>query len=251
MTHIRTRMIILMVALGLFTGSVAYAISLAELITDGSTIIQGDKLFSDFSFSLGDATGRVSPVDATGIDIVGITTNGNEGLHISGNFSAFSAPQEGQGQPNLSITIGYRVTSLDQAFRIHDLHLEGRASMTTNAMLFADETATDAVGDLLGRVSVSGIVNFPPPEEIVRTDHVIFSVGVESLFIESIIRLAAIAGSPDCGPAQLGLNCGFIRSASFDQTFSQVAVPEPDLPVVLLSAIVLLGAVAVRVRRLL
>jgi hypothetical protein len=73
----------------------AQAIPLTTLVATNGTIQQGDKLFSNFTapgFIVG--FGDITPTSYSGIDVQGVTVNGEHGLRFSGPFTATFVPGE-------------------------------------------------------------------------------------------------------------------------------------------------------------
>src|SRR6478672_4660949 len=110
-------------AVGL-NGSIAQAIPLSTLVanagTAGGTITVGDKIFSDFSFTLNTAIGNVNGSDPAGINVTPIIIAGNNGLEFGGLFSASAPPA-----PNavLDVLIRYTVSTVSGLPLISDIHL--------------------------------------------------------------------------------------------------------------------------------
>jgi hypothetical protein len=187
--------------------AVAIAIPITDLIANGGTIEQGDKLFSDFTVTFNPTGPDTSPPDASGILVEGVTIGGNYGLRFTGNMAA------GVGS-SLDILIGYKVTVQDPSALISDIHLDFDGRVEGTGFATVTETALKA-----DQITVLGqaVVTNPPP---VLNQVIDLSEPVPVVFIKKDIFLF---GGPD-GSAQISF---------VDQPISQT--PEP-------STLLLLGA---------
>lgn len=118
-----------------FVGPVR-AITLADLIANHGTIQQGDKLFSNFEYT---KTSNSAMPDASQINVVGQTLNGNNGLYFQagwGNSTPFTS---------LDSQIQFDVEVTDPNYLISDVHLIGNPNVTggSNSLAQVVETVTD------------------------------------------------------------------------------------------------------------
>jgi hypothetical protein len=130
--------------------SVVQAIPLDSLIASKDTIQQGDKLFSNFSLdtfrAAGSGGGFSSPASPAGIDVSGITINGEHSVQFSADFFA-TTRSLGMLCGCLAVSweteIGYTVTVLDPLETIsgYTLTVDPSTSSTLNsarALIFED-----------------------------------------------------------------------------------------------------------------
>jgi hypothetical protein len=198
---------------------------LSTLLT-GDSVTVGDKLFDQFSYvSTGDMP------DASGVNVLPfVDDNGNFGLRFQGGFvDLFDGDGGGPGNPSDAL-LSYRVTVLDPAFLISDVTLAGNPSVIGASGLIG-VTETFLLDDPF--VSLNIFDNQPGgPTQLV--DSSLLTNPLKSLHVQkNIIAFADLEGS--------AATLSFV-----DQTFSQVAVPEPSTISLLLLG---LGATAWRLRR--
>src|SRR5437867_9761418 len=88
----KVKMVALILAVLSIQANVVQAIPLNTLIDTGGTIQQGDKLFSNFSLDTfvapGSGSGFSGPASPAGIQVSGITINGDHGVQLSADFFA-------------------------------------------------------------------------------------------------------------------------------------------------------------------
>jgi hypothetical protein len=192
-------------------GALAVTFTLEQLIA-GQTITEGDKTFSNFTFTPscgGDAF--CSPLDPGDINVTGITSNGLIGLQFQSSFLAI-------GNTNFDILIGYTATVNDPNFLISDIHLAfNGAVIGTNSLTTVTETVRDASdGGIIGQV----IVTNPP----VNLDETIFLTElVRSVNVLKDIQLNTLF----CNTGGVATNCQ-AQISFIDQLISQQRqVPEP------------------------
>ena len=190
-----------------FSGGIAHAIPLSTLIDNDLSITVGDKIFSDFEFDLQQSFGTVNPTDASGIDVQGITLNGNFGLQFGSFFVASTPP------PNsaLDILLGYTVSTSSGQPLISGIHLAFNGSATGTGIVNVTETVRAIPsGAILGNAFVQ-----------VNSTTSIREANVDLSQLSSSVRVVK----------DIGLFSGQNGTAQFsfvDQAISQVpAVPEP------------------------
>lgn len=176
------------------------AASLADLIASNGTIVQGDKLFSNFGYT---PTGEM-PL-ASGVTVTGIGTGlGTDyiGLRFQGAFSDFFLTAGGS-----DALITYDVTVTDPNYWITDAHLDSNVSA--------------AAGTGSGTITESFLPVFPPfltnfsinPGTTQVHDDYTWGSGYKTLHVQKDINLLALAGS--------------VSMSLVDQRYSQSVVPLP------------------------
>jgi hypothetical protein len=198
---------------------------LSTLLTGGSVTV-GDKLFDQFGYvSTGDMP------DASGVNVLPfVDDNGNFGLRFQGGFlDVFDGGAADPGSPSDAL-ISYRVTVLDPAFLISDVNLAGNPAVHGPSGLIG-VTETFLLDDPFVELSIFAL---EPGGLQQLVDGSLLTTPLKSLHVQkNIIAFADVEGS--------AATLSFI-----DQTFSQVAVPEPSTISLLLLG---LGAMAWRIRR--
>jgi PEP-CTERM motif len=172
----------------------------------GTGILIGDKLFRDFTYITTDSTGLTNNLlPASAIALGPITGMVGFGLQFSGPFFTAQNVQK-------DFLISYSVTVTNAPMLISDVHLDYNGSFINNGFSIVTESAFDAGGiggNLLGQIDVHN----PPP---VLSTNFFLSTPQPKLYIEKDIQLLSFSSSD-------------IATISFiDQTFSQVAIPEPS-----------------------
>ena len=225
------------------SGSEVSAIPLTALIAGNGGIQQGNTVFSSFIFSREDLGGNPLPVDASGIDVQGITAQGEHGsrhgLKVTGPFVANSAANQFTGA---TIGIGFHVNLTDDAFLLHEAH-------TTLDGTFTGEGA--AVYLLASdHFQIFQNLNAASPGVLTSSDALLTSdVPSDSVVAALAYASGEFQGQPTLGTANV---------RSFEITFSQVAsgenlpgvtsgptsssaIPEPTSVFLLASGIIALG----------
>jgi len=194
-------------ALLAFSAGAAQAdpIPLTTLIAEQGTIVQGDKLFSDFSLIFNPQGPNTAPPDASGILVQGMTFGENYGLEFSGGMFAGV-------DSTLDLLIGYKVTVLDENQMISDINLIFNGAVTGTGFTSVTETVLKANQiDVIGQASVTN-----PPQVLSQT--IDLSEMVSMAFVKKDIFLN---GGSD-GTATIS----FIDQA-ISQTTPGQEIPEP------------------------
>jgi hypothetical protein len=221
----------------------AQAIPLTTLVATNGTIQQGDKLFSNFfapGFLIG--FGDITPTSYSGIDVQGITVNGEHGLRFSGPFTATFVP--GESLAFASYLFGFDVTTTDPNFLIHDVRHAYAVTHSGNGSPFQTRNVTagtdvktcvavfclgpDDFQDIgpSSSISMSPGVLFPSPTVI--NENFILPHDVDFL---RVMQDLSVIGSA----SMLETDMQAVAFPYIDVTFSQTVVPEP-------ATIVLIGA---------
>lgn len=190
----------------------ASAVPLSDLINNNGTIIDGDKIFSNFSFSIASAVGNtVADVNQLQVNPLGGST---VGLSITGGLAAFGAGSF------LDVILGYTVTVLDPNQRINELSLlfngQGTGLPGLDDVLVSITEQATFNGGVVGQIAVSAPLDLQdPPFEVV-------DIPLNGLFTTLDIEkdiIIAVAGNAAAGTG------GTI--STIDQDYGQVQVPEP------------------------
>jgi hypothetical protein len=202
-------------ALALPRGAGATGISLAELASPQCEICSltvGDKLFSDFGFTISSTDfDLTTPDDASGIIVSSFQVGDLLGLEFTGGITA-------QDGATLDLTIGYKVTVLDPSQLLSDIHLvfNGNASLGSHTSVI--ETVLDAMPEPGQPILIGEAIVQDPPNGM-HEDVIDLSRQVRMAFVQKDIILQA---------ANLPLIGGNVTISVVDQLFSQTSqVPEP------------------------
>ena len=182
---------------------------LADLIDNGGSIVNGDKIFSDFNYS---KTGEMPP--ATRVNVERVTHNGNFGLRFSGGFTD-SPTNEGS-----DALITYKVTAPDRLISgaylaANTVYGDGFISVTESF-----EGATDSLLLSVHETQTADSGDFEEPQMILMVE-------------KNILAFAT---------GRIWPTMSFV-----DQTFSQI--PEPTTLVLGFVGIVALGLTSRRSRQ--
>jgi hypothetical protein len=187
-------------------------------LLSGGSITAGDKLFDQFSYSsTGDMPG------AYGVNVIPIMDDaGNFGLRFQGGFVDL------YGDGPSDALIAYRVTVTDPMYLIADVHLAG------NPAVFGKKYGKAGYkGSKCGWCGPSGVVGvvetFLPDDPF--TELVIFDVdpGPRQLVDWALLTSPVQTLHVQKDILAFAKSKGSVATLSFvDQTFSQVAVPEPS-----------------------
>jgi hypothetical protein len=183
------------------------SVDLADYVNAaGKGILVGDKLFRDFTYVTTDSTGLTNNLlPASSISLGPITGMVGFGLQLSAPFFTAQNVQK-------DFLISYSVTVTNAPMLISDVHLDYNGAYVGNGFSIVTETVFDAGGiggNLLGQIDVHN----PPPA---LSTNFFLNTPQQKLFIEKDIQL-------------LSFSANDIATISFiDQTFSQVAIPEPS-----------------------
>jgi hypothetical protein len=178
--------------------------TLGDLIAEDRSITVGDKLFDQFGYS---QTGDMP--DAFGVNVLPITDSaGNFGLRFQGGFVDLF----GGGPSDALIT--YRVTVTDPNFRISDVHLAGNPAVIGPE---GEESGLIGVAEtFLPEDPSTMLVIFDSEPGSTQLIDWALTGPVPLLHVQKdIIAFADVEGN--------AATLSFV-----DQTFSQVAVPEPS-----------------------
>jgi hypothetical protein len=197
----------------------ASAISLFDL-SHGATLLVGDKLFSDFSFS---SIGAGAPGPTT-INVTGVGTgapNDLFGICIQGGLVTSSS---------LDVGISYHVAVVDGIHRISDIHQAFNLTAQGNGgTIGIGETVFDHQGgNQVAQSSVGFVFGVTdandPPGELLQGDQLFVNPALVSVFVTKDINLTAAQG-------------GQVGATIIYQRFSQVGVPDGGSTLLLLSAV--------------
>src|ERR1700732_679873 len=119
------------------------------ILTPGLTITTGDKVFSNFTCSVGSSVGG-TPLTCDAIKVVSNITGGLHGIEIQGGFSAVGTASVED------VTISYQVHTNDGL--ISDIHMFSNGSIGTTGISLTNVTESvfdlDDGGALLGQIAV-------------------------------------------------------------------------------------------------
>jgi hypothetical protein len=191
------------------------AVSLADLLVPGATFVNGDKTFSDFTYS---ATGDMP--SAAGVNVNAITdVAGNLGIQFQGGF------HDDIGGDSSDALITFTVTVTAPGVEIHDANLVSNITVVgAGASGSLTETFLPEYNNLLLNTAV------------IHVDHTEFDPTTTVLHVQKDLLL-------DAGDSVDGL-----ATVSFiNQTFSQTAVPEPST--IAMAGIAGLSLLGLRLRR--
>lgn len=198
--------------------------TLSYLIQHNGYIVQGDKRFSDFSFTVQTSNPGKTYCNTSGqIKVSGVTKDRNNGLSFVpiGYDNLFYASQGA----TLKIVIGYKVTVLDPTQVISDIHLvmgsttKGDATITVTEKVYQD--AAHMV--LLGQAQVTN-----PPQSY-DSDMVDLAHTVSMAFVTKEIMINGGTGCGDVHSHTYGGGWGCTSSGSISfikQLVSQEHVPQ-------------------------
>jgi hypothetical protein len=184
-------------------------VALSTLLVPGSTIVAGDKTFSNFSYL---TTGDMPP--ATLVNVVAITDNaGNFGIRFQGAFIDTTGVVGGS-----DALINYKVTA-DATHLISDAHIEGNpARLGPFGSMSVTETFLPLGANGQFTMKIYDDQNVTPPKLV---DNTVFTTPVQSLTVQKdILGLAKVNPTDPNGPNTVTLS--FV-----DQTYSQITIPEP------------------------
>lgn len=175
-------------------------VPLTDLLVPDATILVGDKLFEDFTYT---PTGDMPP--AAGVNVLPIVdTFGNFGIRFQGAFIDTPATLGGS-----DALITFNVTATDPKLLISDAHLAGNTVLRGVGLASVTETFLPLYEDML--------VVFDTPGSHDLQDDVVFDVPVRTLPVQKDILMLSLGN----------LHNGDFAIMSFvDQTFSQV--PDPN-----------------------
>ncbi|MEP7362786.1 MAG: PEP-CTERM sorting domain-containing protein [Acidobacteriota bacterium] len=206
---------------------------LSDLIANNGSILVGDKLFSNFTFSMTCSTnpsnpvsGTCAPTDASGINVSGITQGGMFGIEFQGAIKVLAL------NPGFTVgdwLLGYTATVVGTDFLISDMHLSFNGS---NIGQFGQAVIVETIYEA-GTQNVLGQlqVNNPPANLTAQVD---LSKFVKSIDVKKDISLSVYGAFPDSA------EISFI-----DQYLSQTGgeVPEPGTYAMMGAGLIALAAI--------
>lgn len=212
--------------------SFAHAVPISDLFGGASITVGDDVEFIDWTLF---GTSRVwrtqdgdTPVE-TGVDVslINVEPLLDEPLNPGLNFSAedgsglsASDPDDRQGSTEiLEMVFGYKIRTLDDSARIKDTSLELLDDFLGSTLYSIKIMET--LGGSQGGVGANEVYSFDDGSDGVTElllDTELFSPQA-FLYVTTTIRLAAAGQGPDSGYTKLN---------SFQQRFSETAIPEPN-----------------------
>ena len=220
-TMIRSLLIVAAVlALLCVAPSVWAGVALSDLIMNNGSVISGDKLFDQFSYSY---TGDMP--SGNGVEILPVQNNGQYGIRVFGGFDDL-----GGGGPSTA-TLGYRVTVLDPNLGITGGLLYGNPAVLKNGFFTIE----------------ASFASLPPSKSLMIYDKVPGGtqlwddVEFDSVYpsIEVQVNLTGDTTSAT----------GAVTASFFDTAFTQGVVPEPASLLIWMGSALLFGIVAIVQRR--
>ena len=227
----KAKLLALMLAFLSVQANVVQAIPLSTLIDEAGTIQQGDKLFSNFSLDTfsapGSGSGFSGPSSPAGIEVSGITINGDHGVQLSADFFATTRPMGVLCASCVGISwnaeMRYTVTVLGPLATISGYTLTADPStsptlFSARAFIFAD---IEGGGSLVASNGVSALPGSHNPSKDLLSRTTKLSSPLNEFEVITDIEISAFRGAEVVPPEQFA-TLGLIR-----QTFSQT-VPEPS-----------------------
>lgn len=176
--------------------------TLADLIATGGTVVDGDKVFSNFSYS-----GTGSAPSAADVNVQPFTNAmGDYGIEFTSAFTA-------SGGGFADSAISYQVTVTDPHFKIDDASAISTGTAVNGGFWDVGETLVN------GTTSLGTLTTFEdsgPGGGSKPTDHITFS------------PVGSILVVKDVGVHASSKNGGFADLSVLDQNFSQTAIPEQE-----------------------
>jgi len=194
-----------------FATTSAQAVPLSDLFA-GQTMTVDDKLFSNWELFQVTDPEFSAPIDLSLIDVTGLDDDPlNPGLHFEANGQLTVS-----GLDFLDLNFGFDVTVMDPGFRIKDNSLEitefAMGDLNLGGLILIEETIFDAAGNEIG-FKEAFVDNFLFEEQLFD------SAEFADMVTISVEKNILIAGDDFDDVVEL---------ISFEQHFSQKAVPEPS-----------------------
>lgn len=197
------------------------AVAISELIETQGSIISGDKMFDQFTYT---STGDMPPAEEVMVDPI-TDLSGNYGIRLFGAF--LDHPGDGASE----VMLNYRVSVLDPDRRISGATLQGNPT----AIRAGSGVITASFGSQ-GQLQI--IDEFPDNTQLV--DSATFDEQLPELDVEVLLTAESLVEGEN----------GAITVSFIDQTFSQSVVPEPGSLVVWMGMAFLVCVGPICVRRL-
>lgn len=204
------------------------SIPLSNLLGTGNSIIVGDKIFDNFSYS--GRTGDMPLPSNVSItpEILTVDNQTTWGFKISGLFQDTNTPG------GSDVVLGYNVHVVDPSqFMITDAHLLGTPDVVGNGNVKVVETWTPTFGSAKIRV-----YDIEPGSLVQLQDAIIFDVPVASLTVTKDIQAFVVDGQP-----------GNASITSIDQLYSQTPTGGGGIPEPASLGLLAIGSVGLLARR--
>lgn len=214
--------LMLAVLLGLLsvTPSVWAGVALSDLITNGGSVVSGDKLFHQFSYSY---TGDMPKGDS--VLVSSVQNSGQYGIRFFGGFDDLSG-----GGPSTA-TLSYRVSVMNPNLGITGSTLSGNPAVLKSGFFTIE----------------ASFASLPPSKNLMIYDKVpggtqlVDDVVFDSVYPSMEVKINMTGDSTS--------DRGAVTMSFADQTFTQGVVPEPTSLLIWMGSALLVGMVTVLYRR--